>query len=311
MRKILITDSVPGFFMKKLKKMQWEVDYRPGLENRALHKLIPEYEGILVRSKTELRESHIKKAEKLKVILRPGSGLENIDIVQAQKRGIQILNSPEGNRGAVAEHALGLLLCLLNNIPRSYREISEGKWKREENRGEELNVKTVGIIGYGNTGSAFARILAGIGSRVLAYDKYKSGFGGNAVQEVSLETLFRQSEVISLHLPLTAETVYYADDEFYKSLHNPIYLINTSRGKIVQTSSLVNALKDNKIKGAGLDVLENEKFVTYALKEKEELKKLLASERVIITPHIAGWTKESGEKIYSVLLKKLSGLAED
>jgi len=265
-----------------------------------------EVEGIVLRARILLNAETLQHFPNLKFIARSGSGLENIDISFCKEHQIQLFNSPEGNRNAVAEHALAMLLSLMNKFPQAQQQIKEGIWKREENRGEELSGKTVGIIGFGNNGSAFAQLLKSFNLRILAYDKYKTNFGNNHVQESTLDALFEHADVVSLHIPQTRETLGYVNTDFISSFAKPFYLLNLSRGKIVNTTDLVKAIKSEKVKGAGLDVLEFEsKDFETMVDNSESLNYLRHSNNVILTPHVGGWTKESYYKLSDVLADKI------
>jgi D-3-phosphoglycerate dehydrogenase len=274
-------------------------------------KIIGNYEGLIVRSKVIVDKEIIEKGGKLRFIGRPGSGMENIDVDYAENKGIRCLNSPEGNRDAVGEHALGMILSLLNKIKQADMQIRNGVWNRQANRGIEIKGKTVGIIGYGNMGSAFAEKLKGLDVKIIAYDKYKKNFGNSFVKETSLETIFQETDILSLHLPLTGETTYMLNNAFVKNFKKEIYIINTSRGKIINTVDLVENIKKGKIKGAALDVLEyeNNSFENlYKSKLTPAFEYLIGSDRVLLTPHVAGWTEESNMKIAAVLLQKIKQL---
>jgi D-3-phosphoglycerate dehydrogenase len=270
--------------------------------------IIGDYFGAVIRSKITFDADMLSAATQLRFIARVGAGMESIDVEYAKSKGIVCFNSPEGNRDAVAEHALGMLLNLLNNLNRADAEVRKGIWRREANRGIEIKGKTIGIIGYGNMGGAFAQRLKGFGCNVLAYDKYKTGFSDEFVTECDMETIFAEINILSLHVPLTAETRYLVNEEYIWKFRNNIWLINTSRGPVVNTASLVEALKSGKVSGAALDVLEYEKTSFEAMDAEafpEPLKQLVSFENVILSPHIAGWTVESKYKLAKVLADKI------
>ncbi len=265
-------------------------------------------EGIVIRSRFTMSKDLLEFAPKLKFIARSGAGMENINEQYCEDRGIVLFNSPEGNRNAVGEQALGMLLCLLNKLHLANRDIRNGIWDREGNRGMELDGKTVGIIGFGNNGKAFAQKLRGFDVTVLAYDKYKTNFGSEFVTEATLDAVLRKSDVISFHIPQNAETIYFADEEFFDALGKPITLLNLSRGKIVKTKALIAALENGLVTGAGLDVNEFEgtHFEDFFSGEvSEELDYLLKSDKVLLTPHVGGWTVESYFKLSDTLATKI------
>lgn len=273
--------------------------------------LLKDAHGIVIRSRFAMNEEFLQFAPNLKFIARSGAGMENIDVRYCKKRGIVLYNAPEGNRNAVGEHALGMLLSLMNKLHTADREVRSGKWDREGNRGIELDGKTVGIIGYGNNGSAFAKKLRGFDVKLMAYDKYKKDFGDHFVMECTLNALLKNADVISFHIPQNPETLFMANDVFFSKIQKPIFLLNLSRGKIVESAALVTALKTGKVLGAGLDVLEYEKtsFESFFEEEiPENLKYLLASDKVLLTPHVGGWTNESYFKLSDVLADKILGV---
>lgn len=266
---------------------------------------IENYDGIIIRSRIPLDKNFLEKAVNLKFIARVGAGMENIDIPVAEKLGIRLINSPEGNRDSVAEHVVGMLLILMNRLFIASQEVKNGIWLREENRGDELLGKTVGLIGYGNMGKATAKRLSGFGCKVIFYDILPD-LSDAFAEQVSLEELKEKAEVVSLHIPLTDQTYYMIDGPFIADMKHDFYFVNTARGKNVETKSLVEALKSGKVKGACLDVLEYEKSSFENLEtENEELKYLLESEKAIVTPHIGGWTIQSKEKLAQVIVDKI------
>jgi len=270
--------------------------------------LVADADGLVIRSRFPMDAAFLDFAPQLKFIARSGAGMENIDESYCNLRKIALFNAPEGNRNAVGEHALGMLLSLLNKLHTADREVRAGQWDREGNRGLELDGKTVGIIGYGNNGEAFAKKLRGFELEVLVYDKYKTGFSGGQIQEVSLETLYDRADVISFHIPQNEETRYWASDAFFQAVRKPFFLLNLSRGKIVETAALLKAMDSGKVLGAGLDVLEFEKASFENFFEGDmpaDFRALLASQKVILTPHVGGWTHESYFKLSDVLADKI------
>ncbi|MBS1568774.1 MAG: phosphoglycerate dehydrogenase [Bacteroidetes bacterium] len=273
----------------------------------ALLRQLHDSEGLVVRSRLMIDEAVLLRAPKLRFIARCGAGMENIDKEACTKRGIILYNSPEGNRDSVAEHALGMLLALMNRLPKADREVRQGVWDRKTNSGHELCGSTVGIIGFGQMGTAFAQRLQGFGVKVLAHDKYRSGFSNEQVAEVALDELQERCDVISLHLPLTPETTHYANADFFTRCAKPVWFINTARGPITDTAALLDAIDAGKLRGACLDVLEFEERSLQGLKQQEDavLKRLHACDKVLLSPHVAGITEESYFKLANVLADKI------
>jgi len=307
LKKVIIIDKVHPVIIRKLEKHGFACDYFPDINKNEIDSLIAAYFGLVVRSKITLDRDFLSKATQLGFIGRVGAGMENIDTEYAESKGIRCFNSPEGNRDAVGEHTLGLLLSLLNHLNRADLQVREGKWLREENRGSEIKGKVVGIIGYGNMGSAFAQRLKGFEAEVISYDKYKTGYTDGNTRETTLEEVFEKSDIVSMHIPLSRETRFLCDTEFFTRFRNNIVFINTSRGPILKTEDLVEMIRMGKVTGAALDVLEYESSSFEGLPDPypEALKFLMNSDKVVFTPHIAGWTSESESKLASVLAGKI------
>lgn len=307
-KQVVFIDSVHPVLEQKLNQAGMTcIDHTKTNFEKLLPFLATAY-GLVIRSRFTIDANFLSFCPNLKFIARSGSGLENIDTKSCRELGVRVYNSPEGNRNAVAEHALGMLLSLFHKIQKADKEIRVGEWNRESNRGEELDGKTVGIIGYGNNGAAFAKKLRGFDVRVLAYDKYKSGFGDHFVQECTLNAIMEQSDVLSFHIPQNKETRFIFNDDFISKMHKPFYVLNLSRGKIVETEALVSGLKTGKIKGAGLDVLEFESKSFESFFEQElppSFSYLISADNVVLTPHVGGWTTESYFKLSSVLADKI------
>lgn len=303
---VLIADEMHLSLMPMLVKLGFMPDYQPKIGRAEIIENLNNYIGLIIRSKTFVDAELLQNAQQLRFIGRAGAGLDLIDIPYVESKNIALFAANEGNRVAVAEHVLGMTLCLMNNILIADREVRSGVWEREKNRGFELMGKTVGIIGYGNNGSETAKRFRAFGCKVLAFDKYKSGFSDEFVEESSMDRIFKEVDILSLHIPLTSESNKWVDAKFLSKFSKNIILINAARGEIVSLNDLAKSITNGKVRGACLDVLENEKLQKLSDEQKASFEKLTASERVIFTPHIAGWTFESYIKINEVLIEKIS-----
>jgi D-3-phosphoglycerate dehydrogenase / 2-oxoglutarate reductase len=309
--KALITDDCHPLLIEGLTRLGYTCDFKPDITHDETQRIIPEYEGLIINSKIRVDRTFLDAAIRLRFVGRLGSGMEIVDMNHAAALDVVVLSSPEGNRNAVAEQALGMLLALANNLLRADREVRRNDWQREKNRGWELAGRSIGIIGYGHTGSQLARKMAGMEMRVLAHDKYQSvGYAAECpwVTETDLATLQRESDIISLHLPLTAETKYLFNRAFIEGCRPGVVLINTSRGQCVHTLDLVEALESGRVSGACLDVFENEKTATFTPEEQALYARLHALEQVVLSPHVAGWTHESKRRLAEVLLRKIEAV---
>jgi D-3-phosphoglycerate dehydrogenase / 2-oxoglutarate reductase len=304
--KIAFIDSVHPLVSERFEAQGWRCDFLYQQARNEIKEIIHNYDGIILRSRIKMDEDFLKHAKNLNFIGRPGAGLENIDLTFCEKNNIQVFRSPEGNCDAVGEHALGMLLMLLNNLKRADSEVRQGIWRREENRGYELKGKTVAIIGYGYMGKAFAKKLKGFEVNVIAYDKYKQNFSDEFAKEVSLDEIFNHADVVSLHTPQTEVTIGMVNELFLSNFKKPIYFVNTARGKSVITKDLISAIHSDKVLGACLDVLEHESSsFEEVVAQSDELQALTKCEKIIFSPHIAGWTHEAQFKMADVLCSKI------
>jgi len=305
-RRVLIVDEMHESIIPLLSSLGWEADYQPNISKDAVLSVISKYEGLIVRSKLQVDAYLIEKATNLQFVGRAGAGFDNVDDKLLAQKGIHLFTAGEGNRDAVAEHAVGMLLMLLNKLHLADQQVRQYIWNREANRGIELKGKTVGIIGYGNIGRAFAERLLGFGCHVLAYDKHKSGYGDIFAQEASQTQIFENADILSLHVPLNAENKNYFDETYFNSFKKPIILINTARGELIKFSTIQKMLNSGKWRGAALDVLENEKLNTLSDEQKRLFDDITQRDNIVFSPHVAGWTVESYQKINEVLADKIA-----
>ena len=304
-KKCLIIDPMHPSLFTMLEGIGWEPHYHPEISYEEIQRVHQQYDGLIVRSKTVVNRDLLGDSPTIRFVGRAGAGVDNLDIDYLTEKKIEIIHAAEGNRDAVGEFAVGLLLGLMRHIPRADKQVREYGWDREGNRGEELNGKTIGLIGYGNMGQAFAKRLAGFGCKILAYDKYKSGFGSSACAEVQMESIYREADILSFHIPLTRETKGMVTFDYLNRFEKDIIVMNTARGEIIYLNELNRALESGKVRGAALDVLENEKLNKLSPEQTQAFESLKGKSNVIFTPHIAGWTYESHVKINVALVEKI------
>lgn len=302
---VLLTGDAHPVLAAGLTHMGYHVIDRPKITIEELQGLIGSVTGLILTSRLQISASLLQQASQLQWIGRLGSGLDVIDLAAAEQKGVRVISSPEGNRQAVAEHTLGLLINLIRHQAKSDREVRNGIWDRKANRGVEFAGLTVGLIGYGHTGECTGRLLSSVGFNVLAYDKYRTDFGGDWVTETDFDRIRQEADIVSLHLPLTSETNGLVDEGWINSFAKPFWLINTSRGSITPLDPLIGALQSGQLRGLALDVLPKEPLKGYSEAEQKELDLLCSFEQVILTPHIAGYSQESPERMARVLLEKL------
>lgn len=308
MRRCLVVDPMHESLLPMLEEAGWAVSYQPDITRDEIRHIVGGFEGMIIRSKTWVDRDLLGDNPSLKFIGRAGAGLDNLDMPFIQSVGITVVHAAEGNRDAVGEYAVGALLALMRHIPRGDAEVRKKIWNREANRGEELSGKTVAVIGYGNMGKAFARKISGFGCKVLTYDKYKSGYSDQFCLESDMQTIFREADIVSLHVPLTTETRAMVSAEYLKNFQKPIRIINTARGEVLMLQALVDGLVSGHVRGAVLDVLENEKLQQMTPAQLNAFNFLVQRDDVIFTPHIAGWTVESHVKINVALVDKIKSI---
>lgn len=304
----LIIDQMHPSIIPMLEELGIRVSYQPDIQAAEVKKLLPEFEGLVVRSKLFVSADLLEEAHKLQFIARAGAGVDNIDEQALQQKQITLINAPEGNSDAVGEFSIGLLLALFRNIVKADKQVRAGQWYREANRGEEIMGKTIGLIGYGNMGKAFARRLSGFGCQVLAYDKDARIQSDAFAQVVPLPELQAAADVVSFHIPYTPENRYFGDAAFFQAFAKDIWLMNVARGEVLNQREVIALLQSGKLKGAALDVLENEKLQSLSPEQKADFDYLCQADNVILTPHVGGWSFQSYVKINEVLARKIKDL---
>lgn len=309
--RVLIVDQMHESVESLFTEAGFEPDYRPDIKPAEVLAIIHQYGGVVVRSKMSIDKTFLDAAVKLRFVARAGAGIDKIDYPYLTEKGVKLVNAPEGNRDALGEHAIGMLLNLFHRLDKGNKEVRDGIWDREGNRGYEIKGKTVGIYGFGFMGSAFAEKLRGFSCRIVAYDKYKTDLGMDYVEQLSLEDFFKDVDILSIHVPLTSETRFLFDQAYLERFERLKVVINTSRGEVLKLSALNELLEKGTLIGATLDVLENEKLHTLTADQKKDFDKLTSFDNVILSPHVGGWTFESYERINEVLVSKLQaeGLA--
>ncbi|MGC1243653.1 MAG: NAD(P)-dependent oxidoreductase [Chryseosolibacter sp.] len=307
-RKCLVVDPMHESLHRMLQDLGWQVDYHPGITRNEIRERHQGYDGMIIRSKTIVDSDLLGDAPTLRFIGRAGAGVDNLDLAYLAGKNIQVLHAAEGNRDAVGEFTVGILLSLLRHIPRAHQEVMNSVWLREANRGGEIMGKTIAIIGFGNMGQAFAKRLTGFGCKILVYDKYKHGFSNDLWKEADMNQIFAESDILSLHIPLTDETRGMVNTRYLSQFKKKIILINTARGEIIPLSDLAESFSMGFVRAAALDVLENEKLHELTPVQKEGFRNLITGGNVIFTPHIAGWTFESHVKINVALVEKIKAL---
>jgi D-3-phosphoglycerate dehydrogenase len=301
----LIVDEMHPSIVPMLKDAGIIPDFRPVISKEEIHKIIGDYEGLIVRSKLPINKELMDKAINLKFIARAGAGMDMIDVAEANKRNIQLFNAPEGNRDALAEHCMALILSLMNRVLIADREVRNKIWDREGNRGHELKNKTISIIGYGYMGKAFAERLKAFGCEILGYDKHLKNFSDGLIKEADMQEVFAKSDIVSFHIPLNSDTKGSINEKYLNSFKKNIWIINSARGEILSLKDLNKLLKSGKVRGAGLDVLENEKLSQLSEEQRNVFDELAKSDKIIFTPHIAGWSNESYVRINEILVEKI------